>query len=156
MSINLFTQADKAGRDKVINHINSKYPNRYKMEAKVGKYDRTDIDVTGYTKNNEVWYTWECKDRDYPHTAFTGQWVIEDDKIVALRKSSNRKGYYVNTFTDGYIAIWDISSMTEEEINSLPVKESDWKKTTVIDTGREKKVKKLLPLSKAKIIEKMS
>lgn len=155
MSINLFAQADKAGRDKVINHINNKYPNRYKMDPRF-ESDRTDIDVTGYTKNNEVWYTWECKDRNYPHTAFTGQWVIEDDKIVALREKKERKGYYVNTFTDGYIAIWDISSMTDEEIERLPVKDSTWKKTTVIDTGKEKKVKKLLPLSMAKIIEKMS
>ena len=153
--MSLFTQADKAGRDKVINHINSKYPNRYRMEVKVGEYDSTDIDVTGYTKSNEVWYTWECKDRCFPHTAFTGEWVIEDKKIAALRGNTDRKGYYVNTFSDGYMVIWDISGMSDEEIEGLPVKECTWKKTTVVDSGKEKKVKKLLPLSKAKIIEKM-
>lgn len=155
MSINLFNEYDKYGRSKVIRWINETYPERYKLDPKQGEYDRTDIDATGYTKSSEVWYKIECKDRWYPHTDFGGEWVIEDKKIKELRDGF-RKGVYINTFSDDYIVVWDISSMSDEEIKNLPVKESNWKRTTVEDNGRVKKVKKLLPLSKAKIIAKMS
>lgn len=154
--MNLFEKADYDGRNKVINYINKEYPNRYRMVGTKAK-DSSDIMVTGYTSSGEVLQHWECKDRNNYHTDYNSEWVIEDHKIKTLRNDKKRRGYYINTFKDGYIAIWDITAMTDEEIEKLPVKESDrWRKTTVINTGTEYKIKKLLPLSMAKIIKKMN
>ena len=88
------------------------------------EYADVDILFTAYTKDGYFVrrYAMEIKQRLYDHSDFGGEWFIEMKKYNDLLNylSSGYTSVYLNTFNDGYFAIWDIEDIVKNH------KEGDW------------------------------
>lgn len=115
MESELFHTADYAGQEKVVKILENVFSGcSLNIEQHYDDYD-LDIYMTATTKNNIVHkYVYECKDREYPHTAFkTGKnagWMISPYKYNKLLEASKRgyKPIYFNTFSDNTFCAWNI------------------------------------------------
>lgn len=138
---------DKNGQQKVVNQLQRIFTN-HKLDVNQHFVDKStvDIDMVVTTPLGHKYKYWmEAKDRTYSHTAFGGEWMIEEHKYNELL---NREGkvFYVNTFGDDYIAFWDLKKINKSELRTeyklLP-------RTTVEDRGKVEKLVYYLPIDKA-------
>lgn len=136
-----FSKKDKQGQVKVVNQLDKLFSGHthtfslhYIDKARID----IEMDLTASTTNNIYHYNIECKDREYNHQAFD-KWMIEEHKINEL---INKKGYYANTYTDDWLMVWDISKL---DISTLPSEIKELNKTTVVNTGKNKRKVYYLP-----------
>jgi len=87
------------------------------------KFDPIDL----YIEYKDKIIIGEYKDRDFSHKTF--DWILEKKKYesiinkqLPINNTKPVKYLYINTFTDGYILIWDLQQIFKKHI-----KESDWK-----------------------------
>ena len=67
---------------------------------------RTDFVMSATTANRQTVYNAETKHRYYNHDHFA-DWVLECGKFEELITKPN--ALYVNTFKDGYMAVWSVA-----------------------------------------------
>lgn len=141
--------SDKKGQKKVLNQLEKIFSGyTYDITQHYVDANTVDIDmsITGKTENNVYKYYLEAKDRNYIHTSFGGEWMIEKDKLNELL-SRNGKSYYVNTFMDDWLCIWDLRNLDFQTLKS------GWKnlpKTTLHpEQGKILKFVYYLPIEKA-------
>lgn len=106
-----------------------------------------DIGMTATTSNGKAYvYCLEAKDRTYAHTAFGGEWMIEEHKLNELLTREG-KPFYVNTFSDDWIVFWDLSKI---DIKSIRKEWKNLPKSTV-DPSLGKSIRPVyyLPIDKA-------
>ena len=137
-----FDYADEKGQEKVIEQLNKIFSNcTVEYEQHFDDKNGIDIYFTVTTpKGKEYKYAAECKDRVYEHT-FTDKWILEKKKYEDLIEASEQgyKPLYINTYTDDWMNVWDVSKCTVSTTN-------DWilPSTTVINKGYKTKKTLLL------------
>lgn len=114
-------------------------------------HEGTYLDVYALRVKNNITkrYNVELKSRDMPHDQYTS-YFLECDKYAELRRTSDDGSIplYINFFTDGYTAIWNVDPAKGGINVNSP------KKTRSVDesTGlQEKTCKYYLPIAKAVI-----
>lgn len=118
-----FQIADQYGQSKVINQLEKIFAN-HTLQFNQHYVDKSTVDIDMYVTTplgNTYEYNLEAKDRTYTHTAFGGEWMIEEHKLKELLAKGD-KSFYVNTFSDDWIVFWDLSKI---DINSI---RKEWKK----------------------------
>lgn len=143
-----FQIADQYGQSKVINQLTKIFAGN-KLNFNQHYIDKSTVDIDMYVTTplgNTYEYNLEAKDRTYNHTAFSGEWMIEEHKLKELI-GKNGKAFYVNTFADDWIVFWDLSKI---DINSI---RKEWKKLPIctVDPTRGYSVRPVyyLPIDKA-------
>lgn len=140
--MDIFSETDKKGQNKVVNILKDIFSSctlnieqHYEDKAYVDIL-MTATTVSGITQK----YAIECKDRWYKSTSFN-EWMLEEHKYNHLMnfKKQGYKPIYFNTFSDDKYMLWDVSKDEwEKRVFNCP-------NTTVIDSGRNDKIRFLLP-----------
>lgn len=143
-----FQITDKNGQQKVVNQLTKIFTN-HKIDVNQHYIDRSTVDidmvVTTPLGNTYTYYI-EAKDRTYSHNAFNGEWVLEEHKYNELMKREG-KVYYANTFSDDYIAFWDVKNI---DISKLRKEQKLLPRTTLEpQKGKIEKTVYYLPIDKA-------
>lgn len=113
-----FQKVDKYGQQKVVNQLHKIF-NGYNLNITQHYLDKSTVDINMYVTTptgNKLLYNMEAKDRTYTHNQF-GEWFIEDDKYRELM-ARNGKAYYVNTFRDNWLTIWDLTKIDISTLKS--------------------------------------
>lgn len=114
--MDIYIETDKNGQDKVITQLTKIFEGKeLKFTQHYEDKSTVDINMTVTCQNGNTYiYNLEAKDRTYPHDYFSS-WVLEEAKWDELSKRDG-KAYYVNTFPDGWITVWDLSKINREEL----------------------------------------
>lgn len=122
--LNEYQKADEKGQSKVLNQL-EKIFSGYSYDITQHYVDNNTVDIdmsiTGKTENNVYKYYLEAKDRNYTHTSFGGEWFLEENKLNELLAREG-KSFYVNTFSDDWLIIWDLRNLDYKSLKS------GWKK----------------------------
>ena len=117
---NEFFEADKRGQYKVLSTIcetlyKSNSVKVLTFNLNYDNYSPIDIYIRVLTESDNMYsYAIECKDRNCKHTDFAEEgFLITTQKLMKLLEAA-AEGYkplYLNSFTDGYFVIWDLSKI---------------------------------------------
>ena len=143
--LNEYQQADLNGRIKVINKLN---PKQYRIKQQPLEAT-TDLYLTGYTNNKEVYYVAECKDRKFESNKYETLFcdIKKYYSIIAEAEEEGRIPLYINTFTDGKALIFNLNNIPTPEKKRIERNE-----TTVEDNGKKNTFVYLLTLNNAIVI----
>lgn len=115
----LFTKAEIENRPKAIKVINYLLKDSWELiETKPEDKTRYDFYIRN-KKTGDIIYI-EHKDRNYRSDQFP-DWQLDGKKYNYLKQTYKRV-YYINTFTDGKYAIWDLNAPIGEWRVSQPHK----------------------------------
>jgi len=145
--MNIYNEYDKIGQNKVINALDiifSAHTHTYTQHIEDCDTIDIEMDLTASTTNNVFRYIMEAKDREYSSTAYDSWYLEEKKKNSLFQRSSNP--FYVNTFTDGKIAFWDLSKL---DFNNIETRYIYLPKTTAEKSDKIRKKVYMLPLSSA-------
>lgn len=143
-----FQLTDKQGQQKVVDQLTKIFKGN-SLNFQQHYIDKSTVDIDMYVTTplgNTYVYNLEAKDRTYSHTAFGGEWMIEEHKLKELLDKDG-KPFYVNTFSDNWIVFWDLSKI---DINSIRKEWKNLPKCTV-DPSRGYSVRPVyyLPINQA-------
>jgi hypothetical protein len=143
-----FQLTDQKGQQKVVDQLTKIFKGN-SLQFIQHYIDKSTVDIDMYVTTplgNTYTYNLEAKDRTYSHTAFGGEWMIEQHKLKELLDKDG-KPFYVNTFSDNWIIFWDLSKI---DINSIRM---EWKNlpNCTVDPSRGSSVRPVyyLPISQA-------
>lgn len=148
-AVNKFEQADKYGQQLIKPTLQKMFGScTLIFDEERETTDKCDLYFTAVTNTQQVSYRVECKHRSYPSTQFE-YWFLEKNKHDKLQdeyKKGNRT-YYLNSFSDGKLAIWQIGGKRYEDwfYQSLP-----WH--SVKDDGKKQKLIHNLSLQDAVVV----
>lgn len=146
--MNKYINADKKGQAILVEQLEKIFYG-YTVNIDQHYIDKATVDldmVVTSTDGNTYEYNIETKDRQYSHTSFGGEWLIEEHKVNEL-KNKNGKALYANTYADNWLCIWDLSKL---DLNTLR-SEIKWLPKSTVDLHRGKTWKRVyyLPIGKA-------
>lgn len=146
--MNKYTNADKKGQTILIEQLNKIFDG-YNVDITQHYIDKATVDIdmnVTSTDGNTYEYNIETKDRQYSHTSFGGEWLIEEHKINEL-KNKKGKALYANTYADDWLCIWDLNKLDLNELRT----ELKWLPKSTVDIHRGKTWKRVyyLPIEKA-------
>ena len=143
-----FQIVDQYGQEKVINQLTKIFAGN-KLDFDQHYIDKSTVDIDMYVttpQGKQYCYCLEAKDRTYTHTAFGGEWLLEESKYKELI-AKDGKCFYVNTFSDNWLAVWDLRNIDITDMRK------EWKKLpkSTLDPSRGYSVRPVyyLPIDKA-------
>lgn len=146
--MNQYAKADKKGQTILVDQL-EKIFDGYTVNIDQHYIDKSTVDIDMYVTSsdgNTYEYSIETKDRQYDHTSFGGEWLIEEHKINEL-KNKKGKPLYANTFKDNWLCLWDLNKLDLNELRS----EYRWLPKSTVEVQKGKSWKKVyyLPIDKA-------
>ena len=146
--MNKYTNADKKGQAILVDQL-EKIFNGYTVDINQHYIDKATVDLdmnVTSSDGNTYEYSIETKDRQYNHTSFGGEWLIEEHKVLEL-KNKKGKALYANTYADNWLCIWDLNKLDFNTLRS----EYRWLPKSTVEVQKGKSWKKVyyLPISKA-------
>lgn len=152
--MNKFFEADVKGQNKVLPVLRNMFSGfNTKVEPHFDDYTAIDIYMSASTSSTLYKYAIECKDRDMSHDKYDS-YILEDSKREKLLEAF-KEGYkpiYINTFTDDYMVVWDLSKI---DFNDCAELKALLPATTVEYGAKKNKKNKLLKIEDSKCIVKM-
>ena len=146
--MNKFTDADKKGQTILIDQL-EKIFDGYSVDITQHYVDKSTVDIdmiVTSTDGNKYEYNIETKDRQYSHTSFNGEWLIEEHKVKELLQKKG-KPMYANTFNDKWLCVWNLEEIDFDTLRT----EYKWLPKCTVDIHKGKTWKKVyyLPVDMA-------